>query len=132
MSTLRRRHKSTRFLRWSGGEGRRTIKGASCVAVAIAGLTPSLAAIAGQVYGTIRGASNAVVANEVVRVYCGADDSMPVAVTRTGEFGEYSVYVPETGTCRIKVGASETVGIPIYDGDVKHDLRLDGSSLRRD
>ena len=55
---------------------------------------------AAQILGTVRAGGNAGLANAEIQVRCGAGQPH---VTRTDQFGSYSVYVRETGKCTFAV-----------------------------
>jgi hypothetical protein len=60
----------------------------------------SWGAFAAQIVGSVRDGGKPVAANTEIRVTCGANQPH---VTRTDQYGSYSVYVGETGRCTFTV-----------------------------
>lgn len=87
----------------------------------------SLPAVAGQVYGTVTGASGPV-SNATVSIVC--PGGKPAQRT-TDQYGSYSVYVNGKGKCTITVNGKGPLSIRVYDDEVRYDLHLQGNSLQR-
>jgi hypothetical protein len=63
-------------------------------------LVCSWSVFAAQIVGSVRDGGRPVAANTEIRVTCGSNQPH---VTRTDQYGSYSVYVGETGKCTFTI-----------------------------
>jgi len=103
------------------------------VALLLIILLPSFA-FAGEVYGSIEVDGRSVGAGVGVDITCG--NHVPYA-TVTDRYGSYSIYVNDTGNCRLTVHYASQPQIDVYSypSSVRYDLVLQGNggqySLKR-
>jgi hypothetical protein len=98
------------------------------MALAVLSLLPTMAA-AGEIFGTIKeGGKPAEGATVEIT------SSTRVYVTKTDKFGSYSVYVPETGKCKLAVktnGGAPSIEVYSYGKSARYDLVVEGNTVRR-
>ena len=94
------------------------------IAFAIATSLVSSAASAGEVFGTVKGASGVVKGAEV-GAKCGDQAYGPV---KTDAKGSYRLVIAQTGKCTLTVGykgQTETIDVASYDDAAQADLVLE-------
>ncbi len=94
-------------------------------------LLPSFA-LAGEIFGTIKEGGKPVGEGVAVEVRTRAG----AYAAKTDRFGSYSVYVPETGKCKLTVrtdGGSPSIDVYSFEKSARYDLVIDrkAGELRR-
>ncbi len=102
---------------------RRTLLG-----LAVLTFLPAMAA-GGEIFGTIKEGGKPA---EGVTVEI--TSPAKVYTAKTDKYGSYSVYVPETGKCRLAVktnGGAPSIDVYSYEKSARYDLVVEGNSIRR-
>lgn len=80
---------------------------------------------AGQVFGTVKEGNNSVGANVTVEIQCG-DNKYP---GQTDQYGSYKIYVPNPGSCVLRVlyknqSPPPEISVQSYADPQRYDLLL--------